>query len=171
MNTNIKTIIAREILDSRSNPTIETEITLDCGLKAKASVPSGASTGIHEALELRDHNKKRYHGQGVLKACENVNKKIANYLKGGEIFNQEKIDNLMLKLDGTKNKAKLGANAMLSVSLAVARAASLAKNKELYEYLNSITHYPLLATHYPPPCSTSLMAALMPIPMLTFRNL
>ncbi|HPA25500.1 MAG TPA: phosphopyruvate hydratase [bacterium] len=151
MNTNIKNIIAREILDSRSNPTIETEITLDCGLKAKASVPSGASTGVHEALELRDNNKKRYNGHGVLKACANVNKKIANYLKGEDILNQEKIDQLLIKLAG-KNKANLGANATLSVSLAVARAATMIKNLELHEYLNSF--YSLPVTHYTLPIPT-----------------
>jgi len=139
MHTTIKSIAAREILDSRSNPTIETEITLDCGLKAKASVPSGASTGIYEAMELRDHNKKRYNGFGVLKACENVNKKIANYLHGEDIFDQEKIDNLLLKLDGTKNKSNLGANAILSVSLTCVRAGSLAKNVELHKYLKNIS--------------------------------
>ena len=147
----IKTITAREILDSRSNPTIETEIILDCGLKTKASVPSGASTGIYEAVELRDKNKKRYGGLGVLKACVNVNQKISHYLKGEDVSDQEKIDNLLIKLDSTKNKSKLGANAMLSVSLACARAGALAKNQELYQYLRSIYQSPITNHQFPIP--------------------
>jgi len=133
--TKIKEIKAREILDSRGNPTVETKITLTNGISAKASVPSGASTGIHEAWELRDGNKKRYNGQGVLKAVKNVNTKIFKELKGATVTNQKRIDNLMLQLDGTKNKKKLGANAILSVSLASARVASMAKGMELYEYI------------------------------------
>lgn len=132
----IKDIKAREILDSRGNPTIETKITLDNGISAKASVPSGASTGIHEAWELRDGDKKRYNGKGVLKAVKNVNEKIFKELKGFEVLKQEKIDEKMIKLDGTKNKKKLGANAILSVSLACARAGALAEKKELYEYID-----------------------------------
>ena len=131
----IKSIIAREILDSRGNPTVETKITLVNGLKAKASVPSGASTGVHEAHELRDGNKKRYDGLGVLKAVKNVNEVIAKKLIGKEVTEQEKIDNLLLKLDGTKNKKKLGANAILSVSLACARLGAIEKKQELYEYI------------------------------------
>jgi len=132
----IRNIIAREILDSRGNPTIETKIILDNGLSAKASVPSGASTGVHEAWELRDGDKKRYNGKGVLKAVKNVNTDIANALKGVDVAEQEKIDDLMIKLDGTENKKKLGANAVLSVSLASARTAALAKGLELYEYIH-----------------------------------
>ncbi len=132
----IKKIIAREILDSRGNPTIETYVFLDNGLKAKASVPSGASTGVHEALELRDEDVKRYEGLGVLKAVKNVEKKIAPELIGFSITEQEKIDDLMIKLDGTKAKSKLGANAILSVSLACARAAALSLDLELYEYIS-----------------------------------
>ncbi len=131
----IKQIIAREILDSRGNPTIETKIILDDGLTAKASVPSGASTGSHEAFELRDGDQKRYGGKGVLKAIENVNKKIAPALAGLDVSQQEKIDQAMIKLDGTENKKKLGANAILSVSLACARAASQDKGVELFEYI------------------------------------
>ncbi|PKM91712.1 phosphopyruvate hydratase [Candidatus Falkowbacteria bacterium HGW-Falkowbacteria-1] len=131
----IKEIKAREILDSRGNPTVEVKVSLDNGLWAKASVPSGASTGVHEAHELRDGDKKRYSGKGVLKAVKNVNSVIAKNLKGEIVFNQEKIDKKMLLLDGTKNKKKLGANAILGVSMAVARVASLAKGQELYEYL------------------------------------
>jgi len=114
----IKQILAREILDSRGNPTVETRILLVNGLVGKASVPSGASTGIHEAWELRDGDRKRYGGKGVLKAVRNVNIKIAQELKGIDISKQEKIDEIMIKLDGTKNKKNLGANAILSVSLA-----------------------------------------------------
>lgn len=134
----IKNIIAREILDSRGNPTIETKVVLDNNISAKASVPSGASTGVHEAHELRDGDKKRYDGLGVLKAVDNVNNEIFKILKGEDVTNQEEIDNIMIKLDGTANKKKLGANAILSVSLACARTAAMAKGLELYEYLAKI---------------------------------
>jgi len=127
--------MAREILDSRGNPTIETKVELDNGISAKASVPSGASTGEHEACELRDGDRGRYDGLGVLKAVENVNNKIFKALAGKEITKQEEIDKTMIKLDGTENKSKLGANAILSVSLACARAGALASKKELYKYL------------------------------------
>lgn len=131
----IKLITAREILDSRGNPTVETKMELDNGLVAKASVPSGASTGSHEALELRDGDKNRYHGKGVLKAVKNVNTMINKKLKGMDVTKQEKIDEAMIKLDGTENKKKLGANAILSVSLACARAGAMVKGVELYEYI------------------------------------
>jgi enolase len=131
----INKIIAREILDSRGNPTIETKIILDDAVEAKASVPSGASTGIHEAWELRDGDNSRYAGQGVLKAIKNVNSKIAPVLKGMEITNQAEIDKIMIELDGTENKKKLGANAILSVSLAAARAAAICSKLELFEYI------------------------------------
>lgn len=131
----IKEIKAREILDSRGNPTVETKVILESGISAKASVPSGASTGVHEALELRDGDKERYGGQGVLKAVENVNKKIAKELKGREVSNQRDLDELMIKLDGTENKSKLGANAILSVSLACARTAAIEARMELFEYI------------------------------------
>lgn len=131
----IKEITAREILDSRGNPTIETKVILDNGLAGKASVPSGASTGVHEACELRDGDLKRYGGLGVLKAIKNVNTKIAAELKGMDIKEQEKIDQAMIALDGTSNKKKLGANAILSVSLACARAGSVSSGMELYEYI------------------------------------
>ncbi|MCK5416417.1 phosphopyruvate hydratase [Candidatus Parcubacteria bacterium] len=137
----IKNIHAREILDSRGNPTVETKIELTNGIVAKASVPSGASTGIHEACELRDDDKSRYNGQGVLKAVKNVNDKIFPKLKGVSIINQELIDDKMIKLDGTENKKKLGANAILSVSLASARAGSIAKKQELYEYISEIFEF------------------------------
>jgi len=131
----IKTITAREILDSRGNPTIEAKVVLSNGLSAKAAVPSGASTGIHEALELRDNNPKRYHGKGVLKAIKNVDNIIAKRLKGFEVSKQKEIDKIMIDLDGTPNKRKLGANAILAVSMACARAAALDKKKELFQYL------------------------------------
>ncbi|MBP6943021.1 MAG: phosphopyruvate hydratase [Candidatus Buchananbacteria bacterium] len=131
----IKSIKAREILDSRGNPTVEVEVTLVGGAHAWASVPSGASTGTHEALELRDDDKKRYGGKGVLKAVKNVNTKIFPALKGLDATKQRLIDQTMIKLDGTANKAKLGANAILGVSMAVARAAAISRRKPLYAYL------------------------------------
>ena len=131
----IKKITASEILDSRGNPTVETKVFLDNGLAVKAGVPSGASTGVHEAVELRDGDKARYGGLGVLNAVKNVEKKIAPKLIGLEASEQEKIDEIMIKLDGTDNKGKLGANAILSVSLSVARAGALASGVELYEYI------------------------------------
>ena len=134
----IQQIIAREILDSRGNPTVETKIILDDGSVAKASVPSGASTGIHEAFELRDGDKKRYGGQGVLQAVKNVNEKIAPELIGLDIIRQAEIDERMIKLDGTENKKILGANAILSVSLAAARAGAVSREQELFEYLHEI---------------------------------
>jgi enolase len=137
----IDKLFSREILDSRGNSTIETTVVLDCGIKAKASVPSGASTGEHEAFELHDNDKKRYAGLGVLKACANV-EKINRKLKGMDILDQKKIDNTMIELDGTDNKEKLGANAILPVSLACARAGALVSNKELYEYLRESFQFP-----------------------------
>lgn len=133
----IKSIYAREIVDSRGNPTIEVAVEAGKGLVGRAAVPSGASTGTHEALELRDGDKKRYGGKGVLKACENVNMEIARVLKGKDVTNQEFLDKIMIDLDGTANKSKLGANAILGVSLACARAASLAQKEPLYRYINS----------------------------------
>jgi len=132
----IKQIIAREILDSRGNPTVETKVILNNGAYAKASVPSGASTGVHEAVELRDKRSKRYNGKGVLTAVKNVNEQIKKALVGTNVTQQEKIDQIMIDLDGTKNKKKLGANAILSVSLACARAGAIIKEQELYEYIN-----------------------------------
>lgn len=147
----IKNIFAREILDSRGNPTIETKIVLDNGITAKASVPSGASTGVHEAWELRDGDQKRYGGLGVLKACKNVEAKIAPKLIGVDAAKQEKIDEMMIKLDGTKNKKKLGANAILSVSLACARVAAMAEKKELYEYIAGAYKFPISKFQLPTP--------------------
>lgn len=133
----IKSVKALEILDSRGNPTVSVVVVLSDGTKAKASVPSGASTGSREALELRDGDSKRYHGKGVLKAVNNINKKIAPYLVGTNPFNQRLVDDTMLTIDGTENKSKLGANAILGVSLAIARAAARSKNLPLYKYIRS----------------------------------
>ncbi len=133
----IKSIFAREILDSRSNPTVEVDVTLECGIKATASVPSGASTGKYEAWELRDNDENRYHGKGVLKAVNNVNNIIAKALVGMDCLKQREIDEAMLKLDGTYNKSNLGANAILGVSLANLKAASMYEKKELFAYLGS----------------------------------
>ncbi|MFH1366566.1 MAG: phosphopyruvate hydratase [Patescibacteria group bacterium] len=134
----INKIKAIEILDSRGNPTIETWVSLDNGLNGKAAVPSGASTGTYEALELRDGDKKRYSGLGVLKAVENVNSKIFPLLKNAEVDDQEAIDNKMRELDGTDNKTNLGGNAILSVSLACARTAAKAKGIQLFEYISEV---------------------------------
>jgi enolase len=131
----IKSVHAREILDSRGNPTVEVDIVLEDGSQGRAAVPSGASTGIHEALELRDEDKKRFGGKGALKAVENVNGPIAKLLVGADALDQSALDHAMLKLDGTPNKAKLGANAILGVSLAVARAAANFKHIPLYRHL------------------------------------
>lgn len=131
----IEKIFAREILDSRGNPTVEVEVFLETGVKGVAAVPSGASTGSHEALELRDEDKSRYDGKGVLKAVANVNEKIAKALIGMESANQREIDSKMLELDGTENKTNFGANAILGVSLAVCRATAIDQKKELYQYI------------------------------------
>jgi len=131
----IKHIHARQILDSRGNPTIEVDVTTDRGHVGRASVPSGASTGSREALELRDGDKSHYMGRGVLKAVDHVNKLIAPLLIGKNVFDQRAIDHLMLEIDGTENKTNLGANAILGVSMAVCRAGALEKNKPLYRYL------------------------------------
>jgi enolase len=133
--TLIRNIIAREILDSRGNPTIEVDVRLERGTLGRASVPSGASTGEHEAWELRDGDKTRFSGKGVKKAVANVNEKIAPALKGWDARDQQKIDNRLIELDGTPNKSNLGANALLGVSLAVAHAAAAAENLFLFRYL------------------------------------
>jgi enolase len=132
----ITSVNAREILDSRGNPTVEVSIEVD-GTKAKAMVPSGASTGIHEALELRDGDKNRYKGLGVLKAVQNINEEISNNIIDKE-FNQKELDDFLIKLDGTENKSRLGANAILGVSMAFARINALQNGIELYEYLGNI---------------------------------
>lgn len=135
MNTNIKSIKARQILDSRGNPTVEVDCILENGILGRAAVPSGASTGEHEAIELRDRDKTRYLGKGVTRAVSNVNDIIGPELKGEKPFNQREIDDKLIALDGTENKSKLGANAILGVSLAVSKAAATAKGLALYEYL------------------------------------
>ena len=139
----IEKIIAREILDSRGNPTVEVDVTLECGIMGRASVPSGASTGEHEALELRDGDKKRYGGKGTLKAVDNVNKIIAPEILGMSALDQRAIDHKMLALDGTKTKSKLGANAILGVSLAVAKAAANYLDIPLYRYIGGTNTYTL----------------------------
>ena len=139
----IEKIHAREILDSRGNPTVEVEVTLENGVMGRAAVPSGASTGENEALELRDGDKERYLGKGVLKAVDNVNKVIAPALKGDSVFEQRAIDYKMLALDGTPTKSKLGANAILGVSLACAQAAAKALNIPLYRYIGGCNSYTL----------------------------
>ncbi len=148
----INSIHAREILDSRGNPTVEVEVKLSDGAFGRAAVPSGASTGVHEALELRDGDKKRFGGKGVLKAVDNVNGPIAKALAGADALDQSAVDGAMLKLDGTPNKNKLGANAVLGVSLAVARAAAVSKNEPLYQYLSKG------------------QAKLLPVPMFNILN-
>ena len=135
MSSVIKTVRAREILDSRGNPTVEVDVITEDGVLGRASVPSGASTGAFEAVELRDKDEKRFGGKGVLKAVENVNKKIAPAVTGLSVFDQKLIDSTMLELDGTDNKAKLGANAILGVSLASAKAAALTRKESLFTYL------------------------------------
>lgn len=145
-------VIGREILDSRGNPTVEADVLLADGSKGRAAVPSGASTGEHEAVELRDGDKKRYLGKGTRKAAENINKKIGPALLGMDASNQAMIDRHMLALDGTPNKAKLGANAVLAVSLAAARAAAAAHNLPLYRYLGGVN------------------ANLLPVPMMNILN-
>ena len=148
----IEKIVAREILDSRGNPTVEVDVVLESGIMGLASVPSGASTGEHEALELRDGDKMRYGGKGVQKAVENVNKIIAPKLIGMSSLNQRGIDYTMLALDGTKTKSKLGANAILGVSLAVAKAAANYLDLPLYRYIGGINTY------------------VMPVPMMNIIN-
>jgi len=143
---------ARQILDSRGNPTIEVEVITENGSLGRAAVPSGASTGEHEAVELRDGDKKVYMGKGVLKAVENVNTTIAKALQGVDVFEQNLIDQLMIDLDGTENKGKLGANAILGVSLAVAKAAALESRQPLYRYIGGVN------------------ANTLPIPMMNIIN-
>ncbi len=138
----IKNIIAREILDSRGNPTVEATVILEDNTEATASVPSGASTGVHEALELRDNDMHRYLGKGVLKAVSNINDIIKPKLIGLDVQNQKEIDELLINLDGTPNKAVLGANAILAVSLACLKASSKCAKKELFEYIGRGTYMP-----------------------------
>ena len=134
--TKIKDVFAREILDSRGNPTVEVDVTLENGIIGRAAVPSGASTGEREALELRDGDASRFLGKGVLKAVNNVNENLRNVVIGMDAINQREIDNAMIEADGTNDKSKFGANAILGVSLAAAKAAALDAGKPLYKYLN-----------------------------------
>jgi len=150
--TVITALLAREILDSRGNPTVEVDIILNDGTKARAAVPSGASTGIHEAVELRDRDPKRFGGKGVLTAVANVNSLIAPALMGLDAGEQEQIDRAMITLDGTPNKARLGTNAILGVSMAAARAVSISRDIPLYEYLSEDHRY------------------LLPVPMMNVLN-
>ena len=135
----IEFVEAREIMDSRGNPTVEVDVILEDGSMGRAAVPSGASTGVHEAVELRDGDKKRFMGKGVLKAVDNVNTLIAPELEGMDALDQVAIDKAMLALDGTENKSKLGANAILGVSMAVARAAADYLGVPLFKYLGATT--------------------------------
>ncbi|HRG90492.1 MAG TPA: phosphopyruvate hydratase, partial [Chitinophagales bacterium] len=134
----IHKVHARQVLDSRGNPTVEVDVLTTNGTLGRAIVPSGASTGKHEAVELRDGDKKKYLGKGVLKAVNNVNTTIAKEIEGLSIFEQNAVDQIMLLLDGTPNKAKLGANAILAVSLAVARAAAEELGMPLYRYVGGV---------------------------------
>ena len=152
MNPTIAGLTAREILDSRGNPTVEVEITLQDGSSGRAAVPSGASSGVHEALELRDQGKDRYGGKGVLKAVENANSAIAELVTGMDATEQKLIDMKMLELDGTDNKSKLGANAVLGTSLAVAKAAANSVGLPLYRYIGGV------------------YAHILPVPMLNILN-
>ncbi|MBI4262687.1 phosphopyruvate hydratase [Candidatus Uhrbacteria bacterium] len=147
----IRSIIAREILDSRGNPTVEARVVLKNGVVGVGAVPSGASTGTHEALELRDGDRHRYGGKGVLKAVRNVNGPIAKLLRGRDVREQRKLDAAMIELDGTKNKSSLGANAILAVSLASARAAAAASKLPLYQYIRKAYRFALTAYNLPVP--------------------
>ena len=138
MSSSIASVYGREILDSRGNPTVEVEVTLESGQSARAAVPSGASTGSREALEMRDGDKKRFGGKGVTKAVENVNTEIADALLGLDVLHQVQIDNTLIDLDGTDNKSRLGANAMLGVSMACARVAAQYVGLPLYNYLGGV---------------------------------
>src|SRR5258705_520032 len=135
MNATNDHIVAREILDSRGNPTVEADVFLESGIQARAAVPSGASTGEHEAVELRDGDKGRYNGKGVRQAVQNIEETLAPALKGMDASDQLAIDTMMIELDGTPNKANMGANAILAVSLACARAAAATVDMPLYRYL------------------------------------
>ncbi|MBL7869991.1 MAG: phosphopyruvate hydratase [Cyclobacteriaceae bacterium] len=148
----IEGIFARQIFDSRGNPTIEVDVVTESGAFGRAAVPSGASTGTHEAVELRDGDKKKYMGKGVLKAVENVNAKIASEVVGLSVFDQNLIDRVMIELDGTPNKGKLGANAILGTSLAVAKAAAMEAGQSLYRYIGGVN------------------ANTLPVPMMNILN-
>ena len=139
----IENIKGREILDSRGNPTIEVDVILENGIMGRASVPSGASTGENEALELRDHDRTRYNGKGVQKAVKHIHQHLAPALIGKDVFDQRGIDQTMIDLDGTPTKSKFGANAILGISMAVAKAAAKALNIPLYRYIGGMNTYVL----------------------------
>ena len=145
-------IVSRQILDSRSNPTVEVDVVLEDGTLGRAAVPSGASTGMYEAVEMRDEDKSKYNGKGVLKAVDNVNNYIAQELIGLNVFDQVYLDKAILKLDGTDNKEKLGANAILGVSLACAKAAAKYLGIPLYQYIGGVK------------------ARVLPVPMMNIIN-
>src|SRR5271170_1554509 len=148
----IADIIAREILDSRGNPTVEVDVLLDTGAMGRAAVPSGASTGAHEAVELRDADPKRYNGKGVLRAVEAVNEEIAKAVVGMDASEQIMVDGAMIELDGTPNKSRFGANAILGVSLATAKAAAKEAGLPLYRYVGGVS------------------ASMLPVPMMNIIN-
>ncbi|HPN71912.1 MAG TPA: phosphopyruvate hydratase [Saprospiraceae bacterium] len=150
--SNIIDVHAREILDSRGNPTVEVEVMTENGIIGRAAVPSGASTGKYEAVELRDNDKSRYLGKGVLEACANVDEKIAEVLVGESVFDQRRCDELMIQLDGTHNKSKIGANAILGVSMAIAKAGALELEQPLYKYIGGVN------------------AHILPVPMMNILN-
>src|SRR5690348_17190819 len=148
----IESIHARQILDSRGNPTVEVDVVTSSGAYGRAAVPSGASTGSHEAVELRDNDKKKYSGKGVLKAVDNVNNKIATEIVGFSVYEQNLLDKIMIELDGTANKGKLGANAILGTSLAIAKAAAMDAGLPLYRYVGGVS------------------ANTLPVPMMNILN-
>lgn len=148
----IKDIRAREILDSRGNPTVEVEVLTSGNIIGRAAVPSGASTGVHEAVELRDGDKSRFNGKGVLKACENVNNQLRELLIGQNVFDQIRLDEMMIDFDGTKNKSRIGANAILGTSLAIAKAAAEVSGQPLYRYVGGVN------------------AHVLPVPMMNILN-
>jgi enolase len=152
MDTIIEDVVGREILDSRGNPTVEVDVYLMDGSTGRAAVPSGASTGVHEALELRDGDKSRYLGKGVQTAVENVNGEIADALIGWDALEQKAIDEMLIELDGTPNKSKFGANAILGASLAIAKAAASALSLPLFRYIGGV------------------YAHVLPVPMMNILN-
>src|SRR5229473_1518845 len=156
MSTKITRVRARQVIDSRGNPTVEADVYLESGAFGRAAVPSGASTGEHEALELRDGDKSKYLGKGVLKAVQNANTEIAKVVVGSDAADQRALDHKMITLDGTPTKSRLGANAILAVSMAAARTAAVALKQPLYKYLSRY--------------STDTSANLLPCPMMNILN-
>src|ERR1700690_2610551 len=156
MSTNITRVHARQVIDSRGNPTVEADVYVGTGARGRAAVPSGASTGEHEALELRDGDKSKYLGKGVLKAVQNANTEIAKAVTGADAADQRALDHKMISLDGTPTKSRVGANAILAVSMAAARAAAVSLKQPLYKYLSRY--------------STDMSANLLPVPMMNILN-